>query len=113
LGSAVGLARRTPRVILIDGKKNEIITTIAHEIGHCVIGDGHPDGASDPLIAALLKLTGETVKRGPAPHDGVGNDEWKKRLMYSATLPLAGKTMVKSEWDAAETWLKNRPRGDN
>ncbi len=113
IGSAVGLARRTPRVILIDGKQNEIITTIAHEIGHCVIGDGHPDGASAPLIAALLKLTGETVKRGPAPHDGVGDEEWKKRLMYSATLPVAGKTMVKSEWDAAETWLKNRPRGDN
>ncbi len=71
----------------------------------------HPN--TDPLIAALMKHTGETVKRGPAPHDRVGDEEWKKRLMYSATLPVAGKMMVKSEWDAAETWLKNRRRGDN
>ena len=44
-------------------------------------------------------------------HDGVGTDEWKKRLMYSTTLPAPGKTMVKSEWDTAETWLTGLPYG--
>jgi hypothetical protein len=103
---AAGMTRRTPNVILIDGKQNEIITTIAHEIGHCMIDYGHPDPSTDPLTIALAKLPGtKPPKRGPAPHDGIGTAEWKKRLMYSATLPVSGKTMMKSEWDAAETWL--------
>lgn len=104
LSGAAGMTRRTPRVILIDGKQNEIITTIAHEIGHCMIGYGHPD--LSPLDRALAKLPGATPpERGPAPHEGVGAEEWKRRLLYSITLPVSGKTMVKSEWDAAETWL--------
>ena len=110
LSGAVGMTRREPRVILIDGKQNEIITTIAHEIGHCMIGFGHPN--PNPLAIAFAKLAGKPPPpRGPAPHDGVGTDEWKKRLMYSTTLPAPGKTMVKSEWDTAETWLTGLPYG--
>lgn len=95
---------------MIDGKQNEIITTIAHEIGHCMIAYGHPDPSSD-VLAKLNKLSGRKEDRGPAPHDGVEVQEWQKRLMYSTPLPVSGKTMVKSEWDAAEIWLSGLPYG--
>ena len=99
---AVGITRRTPNVIVIDGKQNnKTIPIIAHEIGHCIIGYGHPDLNTDPLDI----LGAPPQNRGVAPHDGVGAEEWKKRLMYSTILPVSGKTMVNSEWDAAETWL--------
>ena len=101
----VGIARRTPNVIVIDGTCNSMIPVIAHEIGHCMISYGHPDLSNDPLEVAMAKLSGETPNRGLAPHDGLGAEEWKKRLMYSTVLPISGKTMVKTEWDAAEVWL--------
>lgn len=106
----VGIARRTSNVIVIDGKQNNsIIPIISHEIGHCMVGYGHPDLNTDPLDV----LGASPQNRGVAPHDGLGAEEWNKRLMHSSILPFPGKTMVKSEWDAAETWLKSRPRGDN
>jgi len=105
----VGITRRTPNVIVIDGKQNQIISILSHEIGHCMIGYGHPDPITDPLAS----LGAPPQNRGVAPHDGLGTSEWEKRLMYSTVLPVSGRTMVKSEWDEAETWLKNRRRGDN
>ena len=77
-----------------------------------MIGYGHPNLSNAPLDVALRKLKGyPPQERGPAPHDGVGAKELEKRLMYSTVLPVCGKTMVKSEWDAAETWLKDIPYG--
>jgi len=76
-----------------------VLEVIAHEIGHVIVGDGHPDQGG-----------------GPAPLLGTARVE---RLMYS---DLDGKIqvgalnknlIVKKEWDAAEEWLKNRPNGDN
>ncbi|MBC8127870.1 MAG: hypothetical protein H8M99_12085 [Gloeobacteraceae cyanobacterium ES-bin-144] len=106
---AAGMAKRDANAVFIDGNpeamnqvKNlenmpTMLATIAHEIGHCLIGLDHPE-------------TG-----GPAPHKGssISIKERKERLMYPDSLPIAGKRIVKSEWDAAEIWLKSRRRGDN
>jgi hypothetical protein len=63
--------------------------TIAHEIGHILVGEGHPD--------ALLE-------RGPAGLDGTMDH---KRLMRSGNVrhPSPGHLLVKAEWDVAEGWL--------
>jgi len=64
--------------------------TIAHEIGHILVGYGHPDKAENP---------------GPAELPGTN---WKARLMVSGLYggPNAGVQFVKGEWDAAEVELK-------
>jgi hypothetical protein len=73
--------------------KDEMLETIAHEIGHVLIGSGHPDLPSGP---------------GPAPL--VGTDR-VKRLMFSSLTGkknagmLSTNLLVKKEWDAAEAWL--------
>ena len=74
--------------------EKKILTTIAHEVGHVIVGDGHPnkDGG------------------GPAPLPGTAHRE---RLMYSLTpYHLSFTRLVKGEWDEAEAWFKNRPNGD-
>lgn len=66
---------------------------ISHEIGHILIGPGHPDSILYP---------------GPAPLRGTN---LKERLMASggmsgnATALTQGKLLVKGEWDEAEIWL--------
>jgi hypothetical protein len=65
--------------------------TLAHEIGHVFLGEGHPEQGS-----------------GPAPLPGTDHS---KRLMNSRTDSTA-RLLVKAEWDKAEEWLKNRTRGD-
>jgi hypothetical protein len=66
--------------------------TIAHEIGHVLLGAGHP---------------GEAIG-GPAPLPGTDH---RQRLMAGGKIvPLgairSGKLLVKAEWDEAEAWLK-------
>lgn len=72
------------------------MNTIAHEIGHIMLGKGHPDEGG-----------------GPAPLAGTNHIQ---RLMVSGGnrggLDLEYR-LVKGEWDAAEVWLKNRQLGDN
>ncbi len=74
--------------------------TIAHEIGHLLLGPGHPNQyqANDPGSG------------GPAPLSSLPS-EHPKRLMYSVS--SLGKMLVKGEWDEAEIWLSERPNGDN
>ena len=68
----------------------DIVHTIAHEIGHLVTGIGHPD-----LGGGFAKLQHLTL----ADH--------RKRLMCSGeNSTLASKLLVKTEWDKAEEWLK-------
>ena len=73
--------------------QQEILYTIAHEIGHVVIDSGHPD-----------------LGDGPAPLMGTPQ---VVRLLFSdlAAKIQAGaldeNLLVKREWDAAEVWLKN------
>jgi hypothetical protein len=66
--------------------------TIAHEIGHVMLGPGHPN-----------------EEGGVAPFMGTDRSD---RLM---TVPhdREDRLLVKAEWDKAEQWLKNRPEGDD
>ncbi len=66
----------------------DVMATIGHEIGHVLVGYGHPD-----------KDIG-----GPAPL--VGTD-WTVRLMCSHPnrSQKNGRLLVKCEWEAAEIWL--------
>jgi hypothetical protein len=67
--------------------EQSVIETIAHEIGHVMIGDGHPD-----------------QNAGAAPLKGV---DLTQRLMHSTAVVMGARQLVKAEWDAAETWLKS------
>ena len=66
---------------------------IAHEIGHVLVGPGHPDEKDFP---------------GPAPLMGTNR---KLRLMASGSASGSssaferGKLLVKGEWDDAEAWM--------
>lgn len=90
----------TPKAV-VDGDMHQIAPLIAaeflkyvvsHEMGHMMIRDGHPD-------------TG----KGPAPLPGT---DWQDRLMCSgraARRANPGIRLVKTEWDAIETWAKAVP----
>jgi len=77
---------------IIDARRdtfNDVCKTIAHEIGHVMIGPGHPD-----------------LNNGPAPFPGTDHSV---RLMVSTPQKKESMLLVKAEWDAAESWLKKRP----
>jgi len=62
-----------------------VLNTISHEIGHLMIGSGHPDQGF-----------------GPAPLTRLHN----RRVMASGTQrDPDGRLLVKGEWDTAEAWL--------
>ena len=73
--------------------------TIAHEIGHILVGPGHPD-----------------EKEGPGPAELVGTNR-KERLMASgsatgsSSVYMHGKVLVKGEWDAADGWMTQEENG--
>ncbi len=72
----------------------DVIRDMAHEIGHIMIGKGHPD-----------------LDQGPATLEGTNR---KLRLMCSGqNADSNSRLLVKSEWDKAELWLSTRPNGDN
>lgn len=77
-----------------------ILNVIAHEVGHVMIGAGHPDGVDD--------ITGLNKSRGPARLPGVDNTQ---RLMHSFAGPEEARTqLVKAEWDAIEEWLDKQEK---
>lgn len=76
--------------------------TIAHEIGHLLVGPGHPHQEDRYGMAPL---------KGLLPKNSVG-----ERLMATGEAfrrPNPGCRLVKGEWDMAEKWFKARPLGDN
>lgn len=79
----------------------ELRFTIAHEIGHVLVGLGHPD--VDPLVAIVES------RGGPAPLEALGLPEHQQRLMCSGANRLLGvsRLLVKAEWDKAEEWLRD------
>jgi hypothetical protein len=80
------------------------LRTMAHEIGHLMVGPGHPDKyeGSDPSFG------------GKAPLQTLPISEHKKRLMCSGDNSDGNsKLLVKTEWDEAEKWLSTRTNGDN
>ncbi|MEO5913882.1 MAG: hypothetical protein ABIS50_06590 [Luteolibacter sp.] len=76
---------------------------MAHEIGHLIVGPGHPD-----LYDPLMPLAG-----GVAPLQHLTETAHLKRIMFSEENVIRGSQLVKSEWDKAETWLSERTNGDN
>ncbi len=75
-----------------------LINTLCHEIGHVMIGVGHPD---DFNIEVTLGLGSGTSGVAPLP----GTDR-SKRLMSSPSTRAENATLlVKTEWDTAEAWL--------
>ncbi len=108
----LGMTRVKENTIFIDGDIGwyhgligndtgmEQLRTIAHEIGHCLVGEGHADTGD-----SAVKL------KGFNPTNLV-----QERLMVSGNLtrkPVAGFRLVKGEWDEAEKWMKKRLNGDN
>jgi len=90
--------------IIIDGglhgdpnldKNLVILKVFAHEIGHVMIGLGHPDGGLDPV-----KIYGPARLEGAEKYHPM-------RLMYSSVSAesLPGHRIVKKEWDLIEAWL--------
>jgi len=72
----------------IQRSDQKINAAIAHEIGHILIGEGHPD-----------------QNDGYAPLEGTDRS---LRLMHSGNSNIPGaKLLVKKEWDRAEIWLKD------
>lgn len=111
---ALGFADPANQNIYVDGdllltslsneqKLKQILNTIAHEVGHLIIGSGHPDegGGKAPLGK---EITGS----------GIPPKSYYQRLMGSGTVAVdreVRKQLVKAEWDAAETWLNTH--GEN
>lgn len=77
----------------IDEELAQLMNTISHEIGHVLIGSGHP-GA------------GAVEDEGPAPLPGTNHS---KRLMRLGSNNPKGfdHLLVKAEWDMIEEWLAN------
>lgn len=102
--NATGLSNRENRICWVIGNPVEFMNssnllpydpvsgpvhTIAHEIGHILVGPGHPD---------------QTYLPGPGRLPGTDH---RQRLMCSGNIAklIPGKLLVKGEWDAAEEWL--------
>jgi len=79
----------------IPGMDLHMLHVFAHEIGHVMIGTGHPDGGSDKM-----------GPYGPARLLGT-ESQYPKRLMLSHEIPDPGDRLVKAEWDKVELWLEN------
>ena len=91
-------------VVRRNGGDDGTARTIAHEIGHLLVGGGHPD-----RFDALIPGSG-----GKAPLQNLPLSAHKKRLMCSGNhSDEHSKLLVKTEWDEADKWLSTRPNGDN
>jgi hypothetical protein len=69
---------------------DDVIHTVAHEIGHIMVGGGHPDenGGNSPLL---------------------GTDRTQRLMCSGPNSTLESILLVKKEWDDAEMWLKENP----
>lgn len=97
--TAAGVADRTPRRcwIAADRPVDEIalLDTIAHEIGHLLFGDGHPNQGTGPAI--------------------LPGTEMPKRLMFGSRFRKedgSARLTVKGEWDVAVKWFQDEIDGN-
>lgn len=74
---------------------------LSHEIGHMLVGPGHPDEYLD----------NSPNSGGIAPLQSLNKlSDWQKRLMCSGIRSdLSSTILVKEEWDKAEIWLESVP----
>jgi len=94
--NAAGMTSRDQKTCWILGtktistmSKQSVMETIGHEIGHVLVGYGHPNQESNS---------------GKAPLPGTRHVD---RLMCAGTSSNKGsRLLVKGEWDEAEKWLK-------
>lgn len=66
---------------------DDVIHTIAHEVGHIIVGGGHPD---------------EESGKAPLP----GTDRARRLMCSGPNWSGDSLLLVKQEWENAEAWLK-------
>ncbi len=104
---AVGLTNPGTRTcvlvsnLVFGNNPGELKDTIAHEIGHIILGEGHPDEAERKEINGVV----EWDKGGVAPLPGT--DHIKRQMCSGSQRKKDGtsRLLVKGEWDKAEEWL--------
>jgi hypothetical protein len=84
--------------ILVPVPSARIINTMIHEMGHRIVGLGHPN----------LGGTGTGLDGGVAPL--VGTDRTRRLMASGGHRADDGYLLVKKEWDRAETWLDDNVR---
>ncbi len=90
---------RTESLVSPEDAERILLKTAAHEIGHVIIGRGHPD-----LVDTIVPTF------GPARLQGT---DLSPRLMLSTgNSSLLGTLLVKAEWDEIEGWLKENKIGE-
>ena len=69
-----------------DSTMEDVLQTIAHEVGHIIVGEGHPDeeGGDAPLL---------------------GTDRTQRLMCSGSKWTENSLLLVKREWDKAEEWL--------
>lgn len=75
-----------------------VINTMIHEMGHRIVGLGHPN----------LGGTGTGLDGGVAPL--IGTDRTRRLMASGGHRADDGYLLVKKEWDRAETWLADNVR---
>lgn len=98
-GDAYGMTCREMRTCWVLGSRvagyrvvEDILETIGHEIGHVLVGYGHPNST-------------DKSKQGPAPLPGTLYAERLMRKGLRST--IEPRVLVKAEWDAADIWLRD------
>jgi hypothetical protein len=96
----VSLENRAVVRAQINGGRQRPIEIIAHEIGHMLVGTGHPNKFEE----------GSPDQGGIAPLQTLEVEAHIKRLMITGDLLDPGSLLlVKTEWDEAEVWLSRYP----
>jgi len=109
-GIARTLTENTHREIWLPGETvglDEGLHNAAHEVGHFIIGDGHP------LPDIIIPKNAPPSLQGPAPLPGTDKGV---RLMCNLTqFAYPGnlrRLTVKGEWDAVKTWIDKEINAD-
>ncbi|MEO5914248.1 MAG: hypothetical protein ABIS50_08450 [Luteolibacter sp.] len=92
-----------PSFSMISDDPLDLKDTIAHEIGHIILGAGHPDEYKKPYTYSDGSVS--TAGGGVAPLQGA---DPVSRLMcsgYKRRRDGTSRLLVKGEWDKADKWL--------
>lgn len=109
LNTAWGLANRDAQSCWVVGDSAgshprthyQVMQTTAHEIGHLLVGYGHPDAKGPNADKGLTPLPGTDHKQR-LMHSGEGLGFAVGTTVIDG---LRGHRLVKGEWDEAEKWM--------